>query len=423
MRRRPTFLVIATVFLPTAALIVLAPPGVSIGVRIAGIVLWLAGVIAATEVLSKHTRHTLSPLFDAVEADDLDDALHRVVRLHEDAARDSKNRDELAGLLGDISTGLGEGLLVVDFDLRLRFCNPRACHFFDIEPPSPGTSLADIEPTPDILAAVRTAVAGETAPRVLTENPRGAWEIRPFPVVGSGAVVLITEIGSLRRTAELRRRFVQDLSHEIRSPLTVMRTTVEALEDEVPPELAAMLVRQVERITRLTDELHELASIESGAVDLLPTEQPILPVIRQIVDDFSGIAARHGITLRIETTEDFSFPFDRRGVARILSNLVDNAVKYNRPGGRVVLRAIRLADEAIIEVEDSGLGIPAAELGAVMQRFYRIDRARTPGVGGLGLGLAIVKHMVQQMSGDLVLDSREDAGTRVTLGLPLEPGS
>ncbi len=423
MRRRPTFLVIATVFLPTAALIVLAPPGVSIGVRIAGIVLWLAGVIAATEVLSKHTRHTLSPLFDAVEADDLDDALHRVVRLHEDAARDSKNRDELAGLLGDISTGLGEGLLVVDFDLRLRFCNPRACHFFDIEPPSPGTSLADIEPTPDILAAVRTAVAGETAPRVLTENPRGAWEIHPFPVAGSGAVVLITEIGSLRRTAELRRRFVQDLSHEIRSPLTVMRTTVEALEDEVPPELAAMLVRQVERITRLTDELHELASIESGAVDLLPTEQPILPVIRQIVDDFSGIAARHGITLRIETTEDFSFPFDRRGVARILSNLVDNAVKYNRPGGRVVLRAIRLADEAIIEVEDSGLGIPAAELGAVMQRFYRIDRARTPGVGGLGLGLAIVKHMVQQMGGDLVLDSREDAGTRVTLGLPLEPGS
>jgi two-component system phosphate regulon sensor histidine kinase PhoR len=109
---------------------------------------------------------------------------------------------------------------------------------------------------------------------------------------------------------------------------------------------------------------------------------------------------------------------DRRGIYRVLSNLVDNAIKYNRPGGWVEVRG-GLSDAGVtLEVADSGIGIPAEELGAVMQRFYRIDQARTPGQGGLGLGLAIVKHMVLQMGGNLVLDSREGVGTVAILTLP-----
>jgi two-component system phosphate regulon sensor histidine kinase PhoR len=99
----------------------------------------------------------------------------------------------------------------------------------------------------------------------------------------------------------------------------------------------------------------------------------------------------------------------------VLSNLVDNAIKYNREGGWVEIEGTVVDDEARIRVADSGEGIPAGELKAVLQRFYRIDRARTPGHGGLGLGLAIVKHLVQHMGGRLELDSREGVGTRVTL--------
>ena len=107
----------------------------------------------------------------------------------------------------------------------------------------------------------------------------------------------------------------------------------------------------------------------------------------------------------------------------MLSNLIDNAIKYNRKGGRVRIMGSAVDDRVSLQIADTGQGIPAGELQAVFQRFYRIDRARTPGEGGLGLGLAIVKHMVQHMGGALALDSREGVGTTVTLSFPVEESS
>jgi two-component system phosphate regulon sensor histidine kinase PhoR len=120
----------------------------------------------------------------------------------------------------------------------------------------------------------------------------------------------------------------------------------------------------------------------------------------------------------MEVPEDLTCVCDRRGLYRVVSNLVDNAIKYNREGGWVRVGGSVTSGGVVLEVADSGIGIPADELGAVMQRFYRIDQARTPGEGGLGLGLAIVKHMVLQMGGNLVLDSREGVGTVAILTLP-----
>ena len=179
-----------------------------------------------------------------------------------------------------------------------------------------------------------------------------------------------------------------------------------------------MMIRQVERITRLTDELFELATIEAGAIDLKPESQMLRPLVAEILADFEAVADRDKIDLRMEVADELSCVCDRRGLYRVVSNLVDNAIKYNRPGGWVEVSGSVSDTGVALVVEDSGVGIPAEGLGAVMQRFYRIDQARTPGQGGLGLGLAIVKHMVLQMGGKLVLDSREGVGTVATLSLP-----
>ncbi len=127
------------------------------------------------------------------------------------------------------------------------------------------------------------------------------------------------------------------------------------------------------------------------------------------------------VDLRIDVEDDLACWSDRRGLYRVLRNLVDNAIKYNRAGGWVEVRGSSDTGPPVIEVEDNGEGIPSSELKAVLQRFYRVDRARTPGEGGLGLGLAIVKHMVQALGGTLELDSREGVGTTVTLQLPPVP--
>ncbi len=331
-------------------------------------------------------------------------------------------RGELAHLVEDLSGGLGEGLLVVDAKLRVRLINPVARRFLGSGGVPPGTHLLDVLRVPDVVEAVRGAAAGGSPEPVIVENPRGLWEVRAFPIRQGGAVVMLADVGLVRRSAEFRRRFVQDLSHELRSPLAVLRTTVEALEGEVDEALAGRLVRQVERLTRLTDELYELASIEAGQVELRPELHRLAGIVREVVDDFQAPADEAGVELRLDVPEELYCTCDRRGLYRVLSNLMDNAIKYNRRGGWVEVRGWASGDAVHLRVSDSGRGIPSTELKAVLQRFYRLDQARTPGEGGLGLGLAIVKHMVQHMGGTLDLDSREGVGTHVTMTFPTRPG-
>jgi signal transduction histidine kinase len=324
----------------------------------------------------------------------------------------------MAELLEDLSSSVGEGLLVVGPNLEIRLVNPVALQFCGVGSVRDGVHLLEILRDPAAVAAIESAAAGERPSPLLTENPRGLWELRSFPVRGGGAVALVSDVSLVRRSAEFRRRFVQDLSHELRSPLAVMRTTVEAMEDEVSPRLAEILVRQVERLDRLTRELYELASIEAGHVELTLETVAVAPVAAEVLKDLAPEADRVGVEVRRRLDGGLACTCDRRGLYRVLSNLVDNAIKYNHRGGWVEVRARREGASVVVEVADSGEGIPASELQAVLQRFYRVDRARTPGRGGLGLGLAIVKHMVQHMGGVLRLDSREGVGTTVTLSFP-----
>ncbi len=321
-------------------------------------------------------------------------------------------------LVEDLSSSLGEGLVLVDQDLKIRLINSVAQRFCGVDSVHPETHLLELLRDPGVVEIFDSAAGrGQPGP-VVVENPRGLWEVRAFPVRDGGAVGLLSDVSLIRRASEFRRRFVQDLSHELRSPLAVLRTTVEAMEDDVSSELSEMLVRQVERIDRLVSELNDLASIEAGHFELDLGSVPVHEVVRQVLDDFRPEAKRADVTFEADVPNDLRCWCDRRGLYRVLSNLVDNAVKYNRQGGWVRVRAVLADDDVNLQVADSGEGIPAADLQAVFQRFYRIDRARTPGQGGLGLGLAIVKHMVQHMGGTLALDSREGVGTTVTVTLP-----
>ena len=421
MSRARHLVLVGVAALPLLVLVLVVLGQSDARVVVSAVALWLVGVAVLAGVVWRETIRPLAEVVHELDAQSAQHARWRVREVKDRLARNKGERDELTQLLEDVAEGLGEGLLVVGPDLRVRLVNSKALHFLGADRLAAGSHLLDRLRAPDAVEAVRTAAAGEPARRVMVENPRGMWEVHAFPIRSHGAVVLITEVGLLRRAAELRRRFVQDLSHELRSPLAVMRTTVEAMEGEVAPQLADMMIRQVARITRLTDELYELATIEAGAVDLKPESQVLRPLVAEILADFASVAEQAGVELRMSLPAELSCVVDRRGIYRVLSNLVDNAIKYNRPGGWVEVRG-GLSDAGVsLEVADSGIGIPAEELGAVMQRFYRIDQARTPGQGGLGLGLAIVKHMVLQMGGNLVLDSREGVGTVAILTLPRQP--
>jgi two-component system phosphate regulon sensor histidine kinase PhoR len=380
-------------------------------------VVWAVAVLLFEALTWRVLAAPVREIMRDLEVDTAHNAHRAVTALRSAAAAVEGERLRLSALLEDITSSLGDGLLVVSSELEIRLINRVARRFCGAEAVAPGTHLLEILRNPGAIRAVESAASGNAPDAVVIENRRGLWEVHAFPVRDGGAVVLVTDVGLVRRAAEFRQRFVQDLSHELRSPLTVLRTTVEALEEDVDPRLAAMLVRQVERLDRLTAELNELATIEAGQVELQLEALAVADTVREVLSDLKPEADAAGVSLRTRVDHALLCWSDRRGLYRVIRNLADNAIKYNRSGGWVEVRAFSQDGAPVVEVEDNGEGIPAGELKAVLQRFYRVDRARTPGDGGLGLGLAIVKHMVQALGGSVELDSRDGVGTTVTVRL------
>ena len=382
------------------------------------VVAWLLGALVLDGVMWRNLGVHSFDAMRQLKVDRPEAVRTRVRELLDEGAACRVERDRMATLVEDLSSGLGEGLVLVDADLRIRLINDVARRFLGAGMVGRDSHLLEVLREPGVVDSFEQAAQGDHPQPVVVENPRGLWEVRTFPVRDGGAVGLLSDISVIRRASEFRRRFVQDLSHELRSPLAVLRTTVEAMEGDLESDLAEILVRQVERVDLLVAELNELASIEAGQLDLEFESVPLVEVVREVVQDHRPEATRAQVDLTVRLADELVCWCDRRGLYRVLSNLVDNAIKYNRPRGWVRIDGELRDNEVTIRVADSGLGIPASELQAVLQRFYRIDRARTPGRGGLGLGLAIVKHMVQYMGGTLALDSREEVGTTVTLNFP-----
>jgi two-component system phosphate regulon sensor histidine kinase PhoR len=420
MRRRRHVLIAFVAGLPLLWLVLMSEGDRTATAMALISVVWLAAVLVFEALTWNALAAPVREIMRDLDAQTAHDAHRALTALRTATSGVEAEKQRTSALLEDITSSLGDGLLVVSSELEIRLINRVARRFCGAETVTPGTHLLEILRNPGAVTAVESAASGSAPDAVVIENRRGLWEVHAFPVRDGGAVVLVTDVGLVRRAAELRRRFVQDLSHELRSPLTVLRTTVEALEEDVDPRLAAMLVRQVERLDRLTAELNELATIEAGQVELQLEALPVADTVREVVSDLTPEAEAAGVDLRPHVDDALVCWSDRRGLYRVIRNLVDNAIKYNRAGGWVEVRGFVGDGAPVVEVEDNGEGIPAGELKAVLQRFYRVDRARTPGDGGLGLGLAIVKHMVQALGGSLELDSREGVGTIVTVRLPQE---
>ena len=422
MKRRRHLLTALLAGLPLLVLILVVASGRGGAAIWLAVALWAVAMAVLEGITWRAVAGPVREMMRDLEAENAHQAQRALRDLRDTATTCEAERSRTTALLEDLTSSLGDGLLVVSPDLEIRLINAVARRFCGVESVILGSHLLEILRNPEAVRAVETAAAGEEPDPVLIENPRGLWEVHAFPVRGGGAVVLFADVGLVRRSAEFRRRFVQDLSHELRSPLTVLRTTVESIEGEVDPRLAAMLIRQVERLDRLTAELYDLATIEAGHVELRLETVSLSGAVRDVVVDLSPEAEAAEVEIRIDFDDDLECWSDRRGLYRVIRNLVDNAIKYNRPGGWVKVRGFPEDGLPVIEVEDNGEGIPSGELQAVLQRFYRVDRARTPGDGGLGLGLAIVKHMVQALGGSLELDSREGVGTKVTVRLLPKPG-
>jgi two-component system, OmpR family, phosphate regulon sensor histidine kinase PhoR len=326
-----------------------------------------------------------------------------------------------------------EGLLVIDHEMRVVASNQTARSLFsNVDDPVNSRRLTELTRNPAIYDAFLDAVRGTERVGVKVENhgrSRQVFDLRVVPLRMakerdvSGAVGVFFDVTRLERLEVVRQEFLSNVSHELRTPLTSIMALAETLEAgaiddaENNRRFLAIIQKNAARMHRLIDDILELGAIEAGNVKLKPETVRLWPLIEDVVGSLSAAAAGRSVTVRNLVDPDAEVFADPHRLVQMLTNLIENAIKFNRESGTVSV-SYRSETRDRIEVADSGEGIPMHHLDRLFERFYRVDRARSKEFGGTGLGLAIVKHLAKAHDGEVTVDSRFGEGTRFTIELP-----
>lgn len=270
------------------------------------------------------------------------------------------------------------------------------------------------------------ALAGRSARREvdLFGPPAQSFVVSAYPFGhGAGGLVLVEDRSLQRRTETVRRDFVANISHELKTPIGALGLLAETIRDEPDPDVVARLssrmITEADRASRTVDDLLELSRIEFGD-DAEMAELSAIGVVGEAVGRIASAAEHAGIDVRVDVDPALRLVGDRRQLVSAVFNLLDNAVKYSPDDAEVLVQARSEGGGRLsLAVTDNGIGIPRRDLDRVFERFYRVDRARSRGTGGTGLGLAIVRHVASNHRGEVTVESTEGVGSTFTLSLPV----
>jgi two-component system phosphate regulon sensor histidine kinase PhoR len=326
-----------------------------------------------------------------------------------------------------------EGLLVIDQEMRVVASNRAARGLFsNVEDPISARRLTELTRNPAIYDAFLDGVRGKERAGVKVETyggERRVFDLRVVPLQSAngkashGAVGVFFDITRLERLELIRQEFLSNVSHELRTPLTSIIALAETLETgaidnpEHNRRFLTIIQKNAARMHRLIADILELSAIEAGNVKVKQEVVQLHPLVEDVIGSLSAAASTQAITLQNLVPQEAKVLADPHRLVQMLTNLIDNAIKFNRDGGAVSIKYEGGVRDKIT-VEDTGEGIPTHHLDRLFERFYRVDRARSRELGGTGLGLAIVKHLARAHDGEVTVESRFGEGTSFTIELP-----
>jgi two-component system, OmpR family, phosphate regulon sensor histidine kinase PhoR len=333
-----------------------------------------------------------------------------------------------------------EGVAAIDAQERIVFCNRAFSEVWNLDAAAiEGRPVIEAVRNPDLLGLIRRALQGEEGLR--SEIAMGIVQQRSFSVTATpvialegaltggrptGAVLVLHDVSELRRLERIRHDFVANVSHEFKTPLTAIQGFAEtllsgALEDPRNNRRFLEIIRDhATRLAVLTDDLLKLARIEAGKLEVQFGPVQLAEVIERCVETSQFKAARKRITLEIDVPPNLPLVHGDASLLRdVVQNLLDNAVQYTPETGRVRISAHADQGQAVVGVDDTGIGIPLADQERIFERFYRVDAARSREAGGTGLGLSIAKHIVEAHGGRLWVESEVGHGSKFSFSLSL----
>lgn len=327
-----------------------------------------------------------------------------------------------------ITENMSEGLFVVDRNYQILSYNRSAVRIFGMAPESVPENLLAVNRSEGFRSVVDSALKGRHAQENLELDGR-VYQIIASPVCQQedaldlvGAVILTLDVTEKEAQEQYRREFTANVSHELKTPLTSISGIAEIIRNGIVrpediPHFAGKIYDESQRLITLIGDIIKLSRLDENQVPMERESVDLLETARDVVQQLASVARKNGVTLVTNGSHGVV-----NGVRQVLGemvyNLCENAVKYNRPGGRVWVDVRQAADHVELCVKDTGIGIPAAEQGRIFERFYRVDKSHSKAVGGTGLGLPIVKHGAALHHAAIHVDSEPGEGTAITLTFP-----
>ena len=361
---------------------------------------------------------SLDPGVEGGSGDDPVRLAHEV----QDAAITSRENTRKLSVLRAVIDGMAEGVWITSEDGTVVEHNNALKEFLYTGQEIAGHRPRDLFESPELHDAVQKACRDHVASR-LELNVEGVRpcvllvHVSPLGRELAGSSAVFFDVTELRRLEKVRKDFVANVSHELRTPITAIRGYAETLQSGAindpiaAPKMVDIIHRQSERLSELVEDLLELSRLESRQIQLAEKPVELLEATQRALEAVRPKAKPRGTAIEVQVPPNLFVLGDQRAIEQIVLNLVDNAVKYSPPNGRVELSAVTRDGHVEMRVKDNGTGIEARHLPRIFERFYRVDKGRSREMGGTGLGLSIVKHLITTMKGDVRCESAPGQGS------------
>jgi two-component system phosphate regulon sensor histidine kinase PhoR len=392
-----------------------------------------------TELLKRLTRNELEKEAQVFSKDELSTLTKTINEMSVQLRNKIEEITIEKEYLQTVLKGMAEGVLVVDDRGRIVMINDALRKLFSLSTEVVDKTPLEVIRNSELEGTIQEAIRGEKNSSLELTLPSFLGKTFEVNVVGilpsdeefhkmgkgiRGAIAVFHDISRLKELEKIRQDFVANVSHELRTPLTTIKGYAEtllegALKEEVAYQFVQVIKRQSDRLTKIVEDLLALSKIELKEsqlkIEILPFPELVEDVLRYIQE----AAEKKKISISLELPTPLMVKADRNYLEQILINLIDNAIKYGREGGKITVSAVqRNQSEVEISVIDNGIGIPKEDLPRIFERFYRVDKGRSQELGGTGLGLSIVKHLISAHGGRVWAESQFGEGSTFYFTLP-----
>ena len=332
-----------------------------------------------------------------------------------------RRRDEFNA----VTLSMNEGLVLLNDKGTILSINPAASNILDAKEDCVGMNILEINRSTILQELIKNAMEGSRMEGII-ENIDGEYQIDVSPVISqgiiSGAVILIFDVTEKEKAEQVRREFTANVSHELKTPLQSILGYAELLKYNLAKEedisnFSKKICSETKRMMHLVEDIINLSVLDEGATGMLRADVDAYAIANEVVMNLTSSAELAGVKLEI-MGEHIIVNGIPQLISGIVFNLCDNAIKYNKKGGRVAVSITDNKDYVILSVKDTGIGIPQEHLDRIFERFYRVDKSHSKEVGGTGLGLSIVKHSAKLHNAQIEIDSRVSEGTAIKVLFP-----